>query len=60
MVFQAVNIPTHKCLGDVDFGRTGDPDFHTFNQSKCTARQCIAMLHCDWSKVWKDGVPVSS
>ena len=39
-------------------GSTGTLAFQNFNQSKCTVQPCQSMLHCDWSNVWKAGVPV--
>ena len=43
MVFQAVDIPTHKCIGDVDFGIIGAPYIQPIKMHS------KAMLHCDWS-----------
>ena len=60
MVFQAVDIPTHKSLGDVDFGITGAPDFCTFNQSKCTVRQCCIVIGQKFGKTHVEIVTLGS
>ena len=44
----------HNLLNCKFFGSTGVPAFRTFKKSKSTV-QPGKTLHCDWSKVWKDG-----